>query len=45
MQTTTAEILAIVGTYEGMLRAKWDPAILAKRTEWLAVLASRKGGR
>jgi hypothetical protein len=37
---TRNEVLAIIDTYEGMLRSKWCPELLAARTKWCAVLAS-----
>lgn len=43
MQPTTSEILSIIETYEGLLRQEWRADLLAKWTEWKAVLA--KGGR
>lgn len=40
---TVAEVLAIIDTYEGMLRIQWCPTILAERTKWCAVLATLRG--
>lgn len=36
---TKSEILAIIDTYEGMLRLNWSAELLAQRTIWLARLA------
>lgn len=41
---TRNEVLAIIDTYEGMLRTKWCPVLLAHRTKWCAVLATMEGG-
>lgn len=40
---TRSEVLAIIDTYEGMLRLNWCPKLLAERTKWCAVLARMEG--
>jgi hypothetical protein len=40
-QLTKAEIIAIIETYDGMLRVKWCEELLAIRTAWVARLAAR----
>lgn len=40
---TRTEVLAIIDTYEGMLRIRWCERLLAERTKWCAVLAKIEG--